>query len=174
MKRAGGSGTTPAACVSTSRRDPNCRQDADADIRCGERQLKQDINRWWTVVGGALCLSVGAGVISAFMFGTFIKAIAAQSGWSRAQVSLGLTIFEFAMGPGTIVLGSLIDRFGVRRPTLFFLAWFALSIALVGVIPVSLPLFCLAFVMVGFFAPGSNALPYAKVVCARFDRPRLP
>jgi MFS family permease len=134
--------------------------------------LKQDINRWWTVVGGALCLSVGAGVISAFMFGTFIKAIAAQNGWSRAQVSLGLTIFEFAMGPGTIVLGSLIDRFGVRRPTLFFLAMFALSIALVGVIPVSLPLFCLVFVMVGFFAPGSNALPYAKVVCARFDHRR--
>jgi MFS family permease len=134
--------------------------------------LKQDINRWWTVVGGALCLSVGAGVISAFMFGTFIKAIAAQSGWSRAQVSLGLTIFEFAMGPGTIVLGSLIDRFGVRRPTIFFLAMFALSIALVGVIPVSLPLFCLVFVMVGFFAPGSNALPYAKVVCARFDHRR--
>jgi MFS family permease len=70
------------------------------------------------------------------------------------------------------VLGSLFDRFGVRRPTLFFLAMFALSIALVGVIPVSLPLFCLVFVMVGFFAPGSNALPYAKVVCARFDHRR--
>ncbi|MBP0592150.1 MFS transporter [Paraburkholderia sp. LEh10] len=134
--------------------------------------MKQDINRWWTVIGGALCLSVGAGVISAFMFGTFIKAIAAENGWSRAQVSLGLTIFEFAMGPGTIVLGSLIDRWGVRRPTLLFLAMFALSIALVGVIPVSLPLFCLVFVMVGFFAPGSNALPYAKVVCARFDHRR--
>jgi MFS family permease len=37
---------------------------------------------------------------------------------------------------------------------------------------VSLPLFCLVFVMVGFFAPGSNALPYAKVVCARFDHRR--
>ena len=64
-------------------------------------------NRWWTVVGGAICLSVGAGVISAFMFGTFIKAIAAENGWGRSQVSLGLTIFEFAMGPGTIALGSL-------------------------------------------------------------------
>jgi MFS family permease len=130
--------------------------------------VKQDINRWWTVLGGAICLSVGAGVISAFMFGTFIKAIAAENGGSRAQVSLGLTIFEFAMGPGTIVLGSLIDRFGVRRPTMLFLLLFAGSIALVGVIPVSLALFCLVFVMVGFFAPGSNALPYAKVVCARF------
>ncbi|SPB13932.1 major facilitator transporter [Caballeronia novacaledonica] len=133
---------------------------------------QQDINRWWTVLGGAICLSVGAGVISAFMFGTFIKAIAAENGWSRAQVSLGLTIFEFAMGPGTIVLGSLIDRFGVRRPTMLFLLLFAGSIALVGVIPVSLALFCLVFVMVGFFAPGSNALPYAKVVCARFDHRR--
>ncbi|WP_250516294.1 MFS transporter [Caballeronia sp. INDeC2] len=134
--------------------------------------MKQDINRWWTVLGGAICLSVGAGVISAFMFGTFIKAIAAENGWSRAQVSLGLTIFEFAMGPGTIVLGSLIDRFGVRRPTMVFLLLFAGAIALVGVIPVSLALFCLAFVIVGFFAPGSNALPYAKVVCARFDHRR--
>lgn len=106
------------------------------------------------------------------MFGTFIKAIAAENGWSRAQVSLGLTIFEFAMGPGTIMLGWLIDRWGVRKPTLVFLLVFAASIAVVGVIPVSLVLFCLAFAVVGFFAPGSNALPYAKVVCARFDRRR--
>jgi MFS family permease len=132
----------------------------------------RELNRWWTVVGGAICLSVGAGVISAFMFGTFIRAIAAQNHWGRSQVSLGLTIFEFAMGPGTIVLGSLVDRWGVRKPTLLFLTLFALSIALVSVIPPSVPLFCLAFVLVGFFAPGSNALPYAKVVCARFDRHR--
>lgn len=132
----------------------------------------KELNRWWTVVGGAICLSVGAGVISAFMFGTFIRAIAAQNHWARSQVSLGLTVFEFAMGPGTIVLGTLVDRWGVRKPTLFFLMMFALSIALVSVIPPSVPLFCLAFVLVGFFAPGSNALPYAKVVCARFDRRR--
>jgi len=132
----------------------------------------KELNRWWTVVGGAICLSVGAGVISAFMFGTFIRAIAAQNHWGRSEVSLGLTIFEFAMGPGTIVLGSLVDRWGVRKPTLVFLTLFALSIALVSVMPPSIPLFCLAFVLVGFFAPGSNALPYAKVVCARFDRHR--
>lgn len=132
----------------------------------------KELNRWWTVVGGAICLSVGAGVISAFMFGTFIRAIAAQNHWGRSQVSLGLTIFEFAMGPGTIVLGWLVDRWGVRRPTLFFLMMFAASIALVSVMPPSVPLFCLAFVAVGFFAPGSNALPYAKVVCARFDHHR--
>jgi MFS family permease len=132
----------------------------------------KELNRWWTVVGGAICLSVGAGVISAFMFGTFIRAIAAQNHWGRSEVSLGLTIFEFAMGPGTIVLGSLVDRWGVRKPTLLFLTMFALSIALVSVMPPSVPLFCLAFVLVGFFAPGSNALPYAKVVCARFDRHR--
>ncbi|MGF6532826.1 MULTISPECIES: MFS transporter [Paraburkholderia] len=132
----------------------------------------KELNRWWTVVGGAICLSVGAGVISAFMFGTFIRAIAAQNHWGRSEVSLGLTIFEFAMGPGTIVLGSLVDRWGVRKPTLLFLTLFALSIALVSVMPPSVPLFCLAFVLVGFFAPGSNALPYAKVVCARFDRHR--
>jgi MFS family permease len=115
---------------------------------------------------------VGAGVISAFMFGTFIKAIAAENHWGRSEVSLGLTIFEFSMGPGTIVLGSLIDRWGVRKPTLLFLVLFALAVALVAVIPVSIPLFCLTFAMVGFFAPGSNALPYAKVVCARFDQHR--
>jgi MFS family permease len=133
---------------------------------------KNDLNRWWTVVGGAICLSVGAGVISAFMFGTFIRAIAAQNHWGRSQVSLGLTVFEFAMGPGTIVLGSLIDRWGVRKPTMIFLLMFALSIALVSVMPPSVWVFCLVFVLVGFFAPGSNALPYAKVVCARFDKHR--
>lgn len=134
--------------------------------------VTKNINRWWTVVGGAICLSVGAGVISAFMFGTFIKAIATENGWGRSQVSLGLTLFELSMGPGTIVLGSLIDRWGVRRPTLIFLTLFAASLALVSLMPVSVGLFGAAFVLVGFFAPGSNALPYAKVVCAHFDHHR--
>src|SRR5450830_1417799 len=98
---------------------------------------KSFLNRWWTVIGGAICLSVGAGVISAFMFGTFVKAIAAENGWGRSQVSLGLTVFEFSMGPGTIVLGWLIDRYGVRKPTLFFLSMFAAAVAVVSVMPVS-------------------------------------
>jgi MFS family permease len=136
------------------------------------QKLNHEINRWWTVVGGAICLSVGAGVISAFMFGTFVKAIAAENGWGRSQVSLGLTVFEFSMGPGTIVLGWLIDRWGVRKPTLVFLSLFAASVALVSVMPVSVGLFAAVFFFVGFFAPGSNALPYAKVVCAHFDRHR--
>ena len=134
--------------------------------------MKRDINRWWTVFGGAVCLSVGAGVLSAFMFGMFIKPIAAENHWSRAQVSLGLTVFEFSMGPGTILLGSLIDKMGVRRPTLLFLILFAASTALVGVLPASPWVFALAFLAVGLFAPSTNALPYAKVICARFDRQR--
>jgi MFS family permease len=137
-----------------------------------ESRLAGELNRWWTVVGGAICLSVGAGVISAFMFGTFVKAIAAENGWGRSQVSLGLTVFEFSMGPGTIVLGWLIDRWGVRKPTLIFLSLFAASVAAVSVMPVSVGLFAAVFFFVGFFAPGSNALPYAKVVCAHFDRHR--
>ena len=119
--------------------------------------MKRDINRWWTVFGGAVCLSVGAGVLSAFMFGMFIKPIAAENHWSRAQVSLGLTVFEFSMGPGTILLGSLIDKMGVRRPTLLFLILFAASTALVGVLPASPWVFALAFLAVGLFAPSTNA-----------------
>ena len=130
------------------------------------------ISRWWNVVGGAVCMAVGQGVMISFVLGVFVKAIAADFGWDRSVVSLGLSLYEVGAFFGTPFLGLLIDRYGMRRPTVVFSAGFAGSIALIGVVPKSLPIFCLLFLITGIFGAAGIIMPFAKIIASRFDHRR--
>ena len=85
---------------------------------------------------------------------------------------MGLTAFALASGVGTLTLGMAIDRFGLRRITLIYVVLFGCSIAVVPLLPPSLPLFLVAFIFMGFFASAATVMPYATAVCAWFNRKR--
>ncbi|GAB7545951.1 MFS transporter [Cupriavidus sp. 8B] len=132
----------------------------------------QPINRWWNVVAGSLCVAVGAGVVGVYMFGVFAKSIGAEFGWSRASVSLGLTVFALASGVGSLTLGMAIDRFGLRKVTSIYVVLFGGSIALVPLMPPRLDLFLVAFGVMGFFGSAATVMPYATAICTWFNRKR--
>jgi len=58
----------------------------------------------------------GAGVLVIYTFGVFASAMASDFGWSRAAHANALTIFLLCSGTGSLLLGPLIDRYGVRLP----------------------------------------------------------
>lgn len=106
--------------------------DFNAVAECGkaipvmQRVLGKRIYYGWIVVGvTALTLIISAGERS--VPGVLIHPLEQEFGWSRAgislAVSLGLLLFGF-MGP---VAGKLMDRFGTRRLMLFGLALIAIS-----------------------------------------------
>jgi sugar phosphate permease len=134
--------------------------------------FNQPINRWWSVLAGALSAAVGAGVVGVYMFGVFAKSIGAEFGWSRASVSLGLTAFALASGIGSFTLGLAIDRLGMRRVTVLYVLLFGCSIALVPLLPARLGLFVATFAVAGFFGSAATVMPYATAICAWFNRKR--
>ena len=134
--------------------------------------LDRPINRWWTVLAGAMGCAAGAGVVATYVFGIFIKAISAEYGWDRSATTASISCFYFVSGIGSVVLGSLASRWSIRWITLAWVVLFALSVAAIAVLPASVPLFCLMFAIMGFFGAAATAMPYAVAISGWFDRNR--
>ena len=134
--------------------------------------LNRPLNRWFTVLAGALGCAAGSGVISSYVFGMFIKAISDEYGWDRSVTTLSILCFYLACGVGCLWLGHIMAKWGVRRSAILFVSLFSLSVASVGLLPKSVFLFCLAFASMGFFGAAASALPYAVAIAAWFDKKR--
>ena len=130
------------------------------------------LSRWWTVVAGAMGCAVGAGIVILYTFGIFAKSFTAEFAWSRAVYSFCQTSFLLATGFGTVTLGLLIHRWGVRRPSMIFVAVFAATIAVLPALPASPSLFYSAFALLGMSGAAATAMPYAISVSGWFDRNR--
>src|SRR5215467_290841 len=129
-------------------------------------------NRWWVVVGSFLGLIVSAAPVATNTIGTFVKPISSDLGWTRSEVTLGLAISGFTMALGSVILGRLMDRYGIRPVTLAAVVGFALSMAAIGFTPRSLTIFTVLYAVQGFFSAGIAPLPYAKSISGIFDRER--
>ena len=68
--------------------------------------------RWVIVAAGALMTCVAAGTM--FSLAVFLQPIADNTGWSRAGISLAMTINFLVMGPAGFMWGALTDKFGPR------------------------------------------------------------
>jgi MFS family permease len=134
--------------------------------------LKIFQNRWWVVVGSFLGLVVSAAPVATNTIGTFIKPVSSDLGWTRSQVTLGLAISGFTMALGSVILGRLMDRYGIRPVTLASVVGFGVSMAAIGFTPRSLTTFTVLYAVQGFFSAGIAPLPYAKSISGIFDRER--
>ena len=130
------------------------------------------LNRWWTVVAGALGNAVGTGVVASYVLGVFVKNISSDFGWERSYTTAGTSFLFIISGFGSLVLGSLITRWSIRLVTMLFVALFSLSIMAVGIMPKSFVLFCLIFSSIGFFGAAATAMPYAVAISRQFDSNR--
>jgi predicted MFS family arabinose efflux permease len=128
--------------------------------------------KWATVFAGFLASVGSAAVVSSYAYGQFIKAIAGEFDWSRADTTLSITAFYIGAGCGFIPLGAWIARSGIKLPTLTFVGGFGLSLMAVALVPASVPIFTGLFFLVGFFAAGSTLMPYAVALSGWFDEKR--
>jgi predicted MFS family arabinose efflux permease len=130
------------------------------------------LSRWWTVVAGALGCGLGAGVAVIYTFGVFAAAMAAEFGWSRSVHASSLTIFLVASGTGSLLLGPVIDRFGVRIPCAVLVAVFGMSVASLAFVPPNLLILYSIFTVIGLSSCAATAMPYAVAIRSLFDRDR--
>lgn len=132
----------------------------------------RSLSRWWTVVAGALGCSLGAGVLVIYTFGVLAAAMATGLGWSRAVHANSLTVFLIFSGAGSLALGPLIERFGVRMPSAVLVTAFGLSVASLAWVPANPWWVYATFAMIGLCGSAATAMPYAVAVRSLFDRER--
>src|ERR1700736_4463718 len=84
--------------------------------------------RWVIVAAGGLlgCVAIGA----MFSLPVFLRAISRDTGWSITGVSSAMTFGFLAMALGSIIWGSLSDRFGPRLIVLIGSSILATALAL--------------------------------------------
>ena len=72
---------------------------------------------WGVVVSGAMGMALASTTV--YTLGIFIAPLEAEFGWSRAQISAGLTINTVLAVLFSPFIGILVDRIGVRRLGIF-------------------------------------------------------
>ncbi len=127
----------------------------------------------WYVVGAAIIgYALGYSVIAVMSFGTFIKPLEASFGWSRGQISLGLTIIGVTAIFVFPLFGMLVDRIGVRRVLLPSTVLFSLVIASMYFLTASLWHFYAMCVLIPILGAGTAPFTYSRVLVTWFDKKR--
>jgi len=85
---------------------------------------------WWIVAVSAVTLLL-AGGIGFYSFGAFFTPLIDEFGWSRAQISLSMSIMGL-IGLAGPLLGTWVDRYGAKRVMLLGALFMGLSFACLG------------------------------------------
>ena len=134
--------------------------------------FNKSVNRWWTVAAGALGTGVGVGIFITYVLNVLTKPMAADLGLDRSVISFSVTCFLITAGFGSISLGILINRFGVRTPTFIYVAVTAACVAFIPLLPPAPLAFYALFAALGVAGAAATAFPYAVAITGLFDRNR--
>src|SRR6202035_5392358 len=126
-------------------------------------------NRWWIVFGATLSMFVAQGPVILYTLGLFIKPLNQEFGWDRASISAAGGIAAIFSAITVPLVGSLMDRRGVRTVLLPIVVLCASSVALIALTPKSVVVFMSLFAITGVLGSGQGPLGYAKCVSAWFD-----
>lgn len=105
-------------------------------------------------------------------FGLFITELQESFGWSRAEVSLSLTIFIATLVATLPIMGHLIDRFGVRRTALASIPSYVVALMSMSFMTGSLLHLYFVFALISALSVGAQSLTFIKLLSAWFDRRR--
>src|SRR3990170_4722528 len=87
-------------------------------------------NFWFLPLVAALGYSTA--VLHTYAIGPFIAPLQQEFGWSRAQLSIGITIAGLAGAAFSVPIGMLVDRLGPRVVGLIGVLLMTASFALLG------------------------------------------
>ena len=125
---------------------------------------------WLTVVACIMGLLLSVGSLLIYVFGVFVRPLAAQFHWSRTQLSTALTIGQFMVAVSSPAFGWLIDRFGPRRVILPSIVGFSLAFASLSLLTPHLWHLYLLFALFALLGGAASPVGYAAVLVRGFER----
>lgn len=127
---------------------------------------------WKALVASFLGTAFGASPLPFNTIGFFIDPLQKEFGWSRTEISLGITIYGLLAALLAPVFGRMADRYGVRPVALGSLAAFGLVFGSFALIPGSLAWFYFVWVLVGLVGIGSTPVTWTRAINLWFYRHR--
>ena len=127
-------------------------------------------NFWFLPVAAALGYSIG--VLHTYSIGLFIEPLHQEFGWSRALISMGITIAGVGTAIFGVPIGMLVDRLGPRIVGLIGVLTMSSSFALLGTATGGTANWILLWCIVALGSLGMHATVWTAAVATRFEASR--
>lgn len=125
---------------------------------------------WWIVLAGFGLFALGGGLLL-HAFGTYVKLLEADFGWSRTQLSVAFSMQRIESGILGPIQGWMVDRYGPRAVMLIGVALFGLGFMAFSLVD-SLLWFYVAFVVMATGQSFSSMLSLSASLVSFFRRRR--
>jgi MFS family permease len=130
------------------------------------------LENWRVLLAAFIGISVGVSSIYFYSIGIFMKPLAAEFGWTRADSSLGALIGTIFAAIMVIPTGWLVDRFGSTKVALISLVLLALSFFALSRFTMDLTSYLVIISIMSMLTAGSTPLPFTRLVIMAFQKNR--
>jgi MFS family permease len=127
---------------------------------------------WWNVAASFVGLSLSYAMFTIFAFGVFLKPLAEEFGWRRDAMSLAYTVTNLTIVGSSVLLGILIDRFGVRRVLIPSVALMGVAVASMSQLTGNIYHFYAMYLLIPLLGAGTLPASYSRIIVAWFFRRR--
>ena len=125
---------------------------------------------WPIVVAGALGMTM-MGLHTAAI-GTMIKPLSDAFGWSRLEISAGMTLNTVLLFIGMPIVALILPRFGARRIVICAGLMFSIGFVVLGLATSQIWTWYLGWSIMGLAQSGISALIWTTVIARTFDKAR--
>lgn len=117
-------------------------------------------------------LGYATSVIHIYGIGPYLGPVAESFGWTRTEVTFGLTLATLVQAVGGVFIGLAVDRFGPRRFGVIGLVLLTLAFSLLGTADGSLAGWYLLWALISLTALPVQASVWTSAVASRFHASR--
>lgn len=125
---------------------------------------------WKVLLAATLGISMATTAIPFYAMGVFINPLEQARGWSRSEISMAATVFSFSLPLAILLLGGMIDRFGVRRVAVFGHVMLGLCYLALSATGTDVRIFWGIYAFAAVAAVGASPITYARAVIQYFSR----
>ncbi|RQT14924.1 MFS transporter [Burkholderia contaminans] len=128
----------------------------------------------WTyvavVIGAGLGMLVGYAPLFNGTAGVFVRPLSAEFGWGRSEGALSYSASMFGLALVSPIVGTMMDRFGIRRVIACSAVVFGAAMAAMALQNGSITLWVLLSALVGVAGAATSSLGYLAALPQWFDR----
>ncbi len=127
---------------------------------------------WWNVSASFIGLSLSYAMFTIFAFGVFLKPLAEEFGWRRDEMAFAYTVTNLTVLVASLLLGLLIDRFGVRRVLIPSIILMGMAVASMSQLTGNIYHFYAMYLLIPLLGAGTLPASYSRTIIAWFFRRR--
>lgn len=171
--------TTPPSRTDSELQQTDVRTEAESrsaialDASAPGTSALSEFRRGYPLILGAM-IGTGVGVASLpfYTAGAFMIPLEQAMGWSRTDLSIGLSASTLMLVLGAPVSGRLADRFGTRPVTIVSLLLLALGFLALSRLQGQAWIYIVAMGAISLLSAGSSPVTFTRAVNLAFDRGR--